>query len=55
MAGVLDLVLATTDPVNALLLGGIYARLRALAGRVIRLESAHIDGPPDDAAAQEGA
>jgi hypothetical protein len=52
MASILDLILATTDPVNALLLGGIYLRMKALAGRVIRLESAYIDGPPEDGAAE---
>lgn len=49
MAGAIDLILANTDPVNALLVGGIYHRMKALAGRVTRLESAYIDGPPDEA------
>jgi hypothetical protein len=47
MAGYIDLILATTDPVNALLLGGIYLRMKALTGRVTRLENAYIDGPPN--------
>lgn len=42
MASLLDLLLAVTDPVNAVLLSGIYLRLRGLADRVTRLESTYI-------------
>lgn len=53
MASLLDLLLAVTDPVNAVLLGGIYLRLRGLGERVYRLEATYIsDGahpdPPAD-------
>jgi hypothetical protein len=50
MAGPIDLLLANTDPVNALLVGGIYLRIKAVVGRVNRLESAYIDGSPDEQA-----
>lgn len=48
MSSLLDLLLAVTDPVNAVLLGGIYLRLRGLTDRVHRLEGAYItDGGSD--------
>lgn len=42
MASPLDLLLAVTDPVNAMLLGGIYLRIRGLSDRVNRLEGTFI-------------
>ena len=42
MASLLDLLLAATDPINAVILGGIYLRIRGLAGRINRLEATYI-------------
>lgn len=42
MSSLLDLLLAATDPITAILIGGVYLRIRSLTDRISRLENVFI-------------